>query len=526
VSNEAPALRGIHLDLKYHMPRKDYLLDWLRRLPGWGINAVLVEYEDKFPYAKYPFVRDPDAFTPEELRRFLDTAHEAGLTVIPLVQTFAHLEFCLAHDELTHLRETPDIRPKICANNPEAVEFVKDLLGEVLAYHTEDPYFHLGGDEVWHTTWCERCQARIDEVGPIRFWCDHERKLIEVLHAAGKRPIAWDDIFWKEPEAVADSGLPKDLVLHAWNYNITELGGAGDSNDVELGGAGGVLGQVDAYRRAGYDSVAAPCFNAGQLFPRHTHVLRNTRAWARKIRSAGMLGMLNTAWAVFHVPLGVTNLHVAATGALCADADADVESAAWQRAWLEAEYGGSAEGAPEALEALGRNVSVPLPDYGRSFTAALYAYTNMVLHYPGRQKDRRTIGPYPLDWNEVDFTALYLKGIAEGRKSEKLPKVLAGLDDLLRALVPAVEALERFADGATRRREEADDLAVLARLKLANARVLKFFLSGEGDRAALRAEFEAQRPAVARAMSRAWEPVGAERMMRVYWRALYDALET
>ena len=65
------SLRGIHLDLKYHMPRKDALLDWLKRLPGYGINTLLIEYEDKFPFQKYPFLSDPDAFTSEELTTFL-----------------------------------------------------------------------------------------------------------------------------------------------------------------------------------------------------------------------------------------------------------------------------------------------------------------------------------------------------------------------------------------------------------------------------------------------------------------------
>jgi len=43
---------GVHLDLKYIMPRKSYLLGWVRRLPEFGINTLLVEYEDRFPFRK------------------------------------------------------------------------------------------------------------------------------------------------------------------------------------------------------------------------------------------------------------------------------------------------------------------------------------------------------------------------------------------------------------------------------------------------------------------------------------------
>ena len=58
---------GIHLDLKFVMPRKAYLHDWVRRLASYGVNALLIEYEDKFPFSKYPFLRAADAFTEEEL---------------------------------------------------------------------------------------------------------------------------------------------------------------------------------------------------------------------------------------------------------------------------------------------------------------------------------------------------------------------------------------------------------------------------------------------------------------------------
>ena len=60
-----------------------------------------------------------------------------------------------------------------------------------------------------------------------------------------------------------------------------------------------MLQQVDTYQKAGFDVVAGPCYNVGQLFPRHEHSLKNTQVWAQKMRANKMVGMLNTAWAVF-----------------------------------------------------------------------------------------------------------------------------------------------------------------------------------------------------------------------------------
>ncbi|MFO7535250.1 MAG: family 20 glycosylhydrolase [Kiritimatiellia bacterium] len=526
VTGAAPGfIRGVHLDLKYHMPNKAGLLNWVKRLPGYGVNALLLEYEDAFPYRRYPFLAGPDAFTPAELRAFLSAARKAGLTVIPLVQTYAHLEFALTHDALAPLRERPDIQTKICARKPEAVRFVNELLEEVLAYHQEDPYFHLGGDEVWHTGWCADCEERIRQVGPIRMWTDHMKPLLESIVARGKRPIVWDDIFWKDFELVGQVGLPRETILHAWNYNITSLTPKNaDSADLDLGGAGGVLKQVDIYRKAGFASLAGPCYNFGQLFARHTHSIQNTRVWAQKMRAAGMLGMLNTAWAVFHIPLQMLDLYVAATGELCRNPDSELDFA-WQERWFESEFGGPAKGVPEALDVLGAGWEIPAPAYERPFTPLVYGYMNMVFHYPGRHKDRQRLGAYPRDWSEIDFAAVYRKGLEEARRHPDPAALFKELDDRLAAFPPAVAALRRFADRAARRRDAAEMMADLAELKYLSLRLFAHQLRGDGSAADLRRDRNRLEAPVNRALAQAWEPIGRERMRRAFMEPMIELLK-
>lgn len=518
------SLRGIQLDLKLHMPNKAYLLSWVKRLPGYGINTLLLEYEDTFPFRKYPFLSSPDAFTPAELREFLATARGAGLTIIPLIQTYAHLEFALAHKELAHLREKPEIQAKVCARKPESAQFVKELLAEVLEYHKDDQYFHLGGDEVWHTGWCEACEERIKQVGPIQMWVDHEKPLLEYVIAQGKRPIVWDDIFWKDFDSIGKVGLPKETVLHAWNYNISSLQPKkSDSTDLELGGAGGVLKQVEVYRNAGFDSVAGPCYNVGQLFTRHTHSIKNTQVWAQKMKASGMLGMLNTQWAVFHIPLQVLNLYVAATGELCRDPDANLDTA-WQEQWLAREFGGAVKGVPEALEVLGGGWEIPAPAYERPFTPLVYGYMNMVFHYPGRHKDRQQRGPYPYDWNEIDFGAMYRKGIEESRKYPEQDKIFAVLDDKLAAYPKAVATMKALAASATRHADEARMMAVFAELKYCSLRVFGHLVRGDGNAAELKQELIRLEEPLMKVLAQAWEPAGRERMRRAFWEPMVVAL--
>jgi len=515
---------GVHLDLKYTMPKKEYLLDWLRRLPGYGINAILLEYEDKFPFEKYPFLRAPDAFTPDELRLFLETARGAGLQVIPLVQTLSHLEFALGHEELAHLREAPDMPTQICPSNPEAVAFVKDFVREVLAYHDPDPIFHLGADEAWHLGTCPECAAWRERDGVVAMWCEHEKKIMEVVREAGKRPLFWDDIFWKEPELIRESGLSKDVMLHAWNYNVTSLEeSAGDSTDMELGGSGGVLRTVDVYRAEGYESLAAPCLNVGSQMPGIEHALKNTAAWALKIQRADMAGMLNTNWSVFHTPLAVLNMLVAATGRLVADPDAPVDEA-WQTQWLADEFGAPADAVPPALWALGQGMRVAMEDLGRSFMPIVYAYTNLVLHYPGAQTERRKRGAYPIDWNEVDFPGVYMKGIERARTAPDRDDLCARADELIAVFGSAVEPLRKFAAAATKHADEAALFLLFAEMKLLSARIFNYLVRNDGNVEALRQEIDAQRPRLEGALAPFFEPRGVERLVRAWWEPPYVAL--
>jgi hypothetical protein len=67
-------LRGIHLDLKGRMSTAGYLCEMLERMALHKINAVLVEYEDKFPYQSYPDLRAETCLSLEEIGKFTDGA--------------------------------------------------------------------------------------------------------------------------------------------------------------------------------------------------------------------------------------------------------------------------------------------------------------------------------------------------------------------------------------------------------------------------------------------------------------------
>jgi len=511
-SQEPPPVVGVHLDLKYHMPNRAYLSDWVRELPALGINTLLLEYEDKFPFAARPFLRDGEAFTPAELRAFLAAARQAGLRVVPLVQSLSHLEFALAHEPLAGFREAPDIPTQICPSSDEAVAFVLALIGEVLAYHEADELVHCGGDEAWFLGACPRCAEWKARAGAIGMWAGHQAKIARFVLAAGKRPIFWDDALWRQPEAVATCGLPEGVILMSWDYGATDPVADGKK-----------LRRTRAYRRAGREVLACPCLNAGQLLPPVSRSIANTRLWAHKVRDESMLGLINSSWACFHVPLAPQQMLVAATGRLARDPDADV-GPTWQARWLGERFGCDPAGVPRALEALGAPFEVHIPGLPRPFSPLPYGYMNLMLHYRGAHEERRRRGAYPLDWEEIDFADIYNRGVEQVRSAGPADNTSARLDGVLAAYPPARDAVVGLAGRATRRREEARLAAELAELKLLSARVFAHGLRGEGDAAALRGALRARRAPLADALRTAYEPGGVARLMRAWWEPLHRAV--
>ncbi len=516
---------GIHLDLKYLISSKAYLNDWVRQLPQLGVNTLLIEYEDKFPYQKYPFLQHCDAFTPGELRQFLTIAREAGLRIIPLVQTLSHLEFALAHPQLAHLREAPHIPTQLDPTNPQAIPFVRDLIQEVLAYHQEDEWFHLGADEAWHLGWNERTKKLVERIGVIGLWSDHVGKMVRwMMQEHGKRSIVFDDTFWPAPDKIADSALPKETILMVWSYGVTDLmvQKKVDEHGGELGTTNGKLRQVDAYHKAGYETIAAPCLNWGTLLPRHDHCLKNTSALAQKVQMSGMMGIINTAWSVFHTLPHAQHLHIAATAVMLKDPKSPLERS-WQDDFLTRRYGVKSQGVAEALAVLSEVWEHGVDGLPRPVTPIIYGYMDMVMHFKSLD-ERRARGSYPLDWNEIDFNAMFGRKVQLLRDDDGKVAVSHKLHELMAEYERCTPIVQEFMNKALNHQQEAAYYAVAVEMKLLHSRVLGHLVLGEGDGAALAETWKAIGPRLKRVLTPLMEEYSREWAMRIWWEPTAVAL--
>ncbi|VDK64756.1 unnamed protein product, partial [Anisakis simplex] len=96
VGNFIPIRRIVHIDLKGGALKVDYFEKVFEVLKALGATGVLIEWEDMFPFeGRLKSAVNGDAYSMQQVHRILRGAQKYGLDVIPLIQTFGHLEWIL-----------------------------------------------------------------------------------------------------------------------------------------------------------------------------------------------------------------------------------------------------------------------------------------------------------------------------------------------------------------------------------------------------------------------------------------------
>ena len=82
-------------------------------------------------------------YNKSDIYNILIKSKELGLEVIPLVQTFGHMEFVLKHGQFAHLRDSADMPESICPCHQQTMT----LIG--LYIDQGDLYGALSTGQVW-----------------------------------------------------------------------------------------------------------------------------------------------------------------------------------------------------------------------------------------------------------------------------------------------------------------------------------------------------------------------------------------
>ena len=195
----------------------------------------------------YDTIRHGGFYTQEELKDLIQYAAERHINIIPEIDLPGHMQAALAcypqlgctggpYEVWRRWGVSEDV---LCAGNEEAMQFVEDVLNEVMDVFPS-PYIHIGGDECPKVRWekCPKCQAKIKELGikaDDKFSAEDYlqsyvmNRMAKVVEARGRRVIGWDEIL--------EGNVSETAIIMSWR---------------------GSEGGIEAAKK-GHDVIMAPC---------------------------------------------------------------------------------------------------------------------------------------------------------------------------------------------------------------------------------------------------------------------------
>lgn len=214
--NQDFKVKGFHLDLRVQVMKMPALKQFAKQLKDGGLNTLIMEWEATYPFKNHPLIPNQYAYSREEVIDFVQYCENLGLDVIPLQQSFGHVEYILRHYRYKELREDQKDFSQINPLKEDlARALFKDLFSDLISTHQSD-YIHIGGDETYLLGHSKESQKKVAELGKGRLYGDYIKLLCELVVELGKRPVVWADIAMKYPDAL--KGLPKETVFVDWNY--------------------------------------------------------------------------------------------------------------------------------------------------------------------------------------------------------------------------------------------------------------------------------------------------------------------
>ncbi|RUS68716.1 hypothetical protein EGW08_023522 [Elysia chlorotica] len=285
--------RLVHLDFKGAVPSLKYLKEVLPLFETLGATGLLVEYEDMFPFSGFlEPLKAANAFTTDQLEEFLLTAKKYNLKVMPLIQTFGHMEFVLksAFPELRESSFTPQV------TNNASYQVISAMVKQVLDAHPDVSHLHIGCDEVYELG--KGASATVMQENKLtvgQMFLRHVKKVAHLISGYKARkivPVMWDDMLRKiSAEDIASSSLPNEVEIMVWNYaqNVSEY--VKEDNFEKYGKLFGSVWIASSFKGA---------TGSRQFYTEPLHHIKNHFSWLEVIRkhqgSLRFKGVALTGW--------------------------------------------------------------------------------------------------------------------------------------------------------------------------------------------------------------------------------------
>ncbi|MCK8494932.1 beta-N-acetylhexosaminidase [Spirosoma sp. RP8] len=280
-SSSSKTVKGFHLDLRIQVMTMSALKELAQKLQKQGVNTLIMEWEATYPFEKHPMIPNRYAYSRSDVTSFVKYCNGLGIDVIPLQQSFGHVEYILRNPRYTTLREDQKDFSQVCPIESEANKALfTDLFRDLVSTHNS-PYFHIGGDETYLLGHCHKCQAKAAKEGKSKLFVDHIKMLCDIVTSLGKRPVLWADIALKHPESL--SLLPKETILIDWNY----------------GWALNRFGDPRKLIETGFEIWGAPALRSGPdnyFVTQWEKHFKNIRDFIPTTKQLGYKGIVMTSW--------------------------------------------------------------------------------------------------------------------------------------------------------------------------------------------------------------------------------------
>jgi hypothetical protein len=275
------AVRGFHIDLRIQVMKMPALKALVKQLSDNGINTLVMEWEGSYPFLEAPVIPNRYAYTRAEIAGFIAYCKSLHVDVIPLQQSFGHVEYILRNYQYAALREDSRDLSQVCPSQVELNRTLFTKLFKDLAATHASPFIHIGCDETHLLGHCALCRQRADSMGVSKLYFDHVKMLCDIVVSLGKRPVLWADIALKYPQYLQQ--LPKQTVLIDWNY----------------GWALDHFGDHAALVKSGYEVWGAPALRSepdNYCLTRWQYHFNNISTFIPSCRQLGYQGIIMTSW--------------------------------------------------------------------------------------------------------------------------------------------------------------------------------------------------------------------------------------
>lgn len=248
--------RGMHLDVSRHFMEADSVKAYIDILALHNMNTFHWHLTDdqgwRIEIKKYPELTEkgsirtqtlighgeqgvktydgtpygPYFYTQDEIKEVIDYAAKRHITIIPEIDLPGHQRAALhtyphlgctggPYDVWTEWGVTEEV---LCAGNEQAMQFLEDVLEEVIELFPSE-YIHIGGDESPKIRWeqCPKCQAKIHELGikgdkhhtPEEYLQSYViTRMEQFVESKGRHIIGWDEIL--------EGGLAPNATVMSW----------------------------------------------------------------------------------------------------------------------------------------------------------------------------------------------------------------------------------------------------------------------------------------------------------------------